>query len=147
MKRRTFLAAAGAAGATALIGPWIRRSRAATFGVFPAGSQSVQLPEAVRARRVLEIFLYGGLSCWETLYFVRDHGTPDDPDYPSSQYYAFAADNAAAMASCGADDRARPFARDALGATVELGPFAARLWDRPDIVARMPCQSLTLAPS
>jgi len=136
MRRRTFLAAAGAAGAAALVGPWVRRSRAATFGVFPAGSQSVVLPEAVRARRVLEVFLYGGLSCWETLYFVRAYGTPGDPAYPSSQYYAFAADNAAALASCGADDRERPFAGDALGATVELGPFAAKLWDRSDIVAR-----------
>jgi hypothetical protein len=86
---------------------------------------------------VLEIFLYGGLSCWETLYFVRDHGTPGDPQYPSSQYYAFAADNSDALASCGADDRERSFATDALGATVERGPFAAKLWNRSDVVARM----------
>jgi hypothetical protein len=137
MRRRSFLAAAGTAGAAALIGPWVRRSRAATFGVFPGGTAAVQLPDGVRARRVLEVFLYGGLSCWETLYFVRDYGAPDDPLYPSSQYYALAADNAAALASCGAADLERPFAVDALGASVELGPFAARLWQRSDLVARM----------
>jgi len=134
MRRRSFLAAAGAA---ALIGPWVRRSRAATFGAFPGGTAGVQLPDGVRARRVLEVFLYGGLSCWETLYFVRAYGAPDDPLYPDSQYYALAADNAAALASCGAADRERPFAVDALGASVELGPFAARLWQRSDVVARM----------
>ncbi|HEX4419896.1 MAG TPA: DUF1501 domain-containing protein [Kofleriaceae bacterium] len=137
MKRRAFLAAAGAAGAAALFGPWSRTARAATFGAFPAGSEPVELPDGVRARRVLEIFLYGGLSCWETLYFVRGYGTPDDPVAPSSQYYAFADANAAATASCGAVDLARPFAIDALGATVELGPFAAKLWQRSDVVARM----------
>jgi hypothetical protein len=137
MRRRSFLAAAGAAGAAALIGPWVRRSRAATFGAFPAGSAAVELPDGVRARRVLEVFLYGGLSCWETLYFVRRYGAPDDPRYPGSQYYALAADNAAALASCGAADRERPFGVDALGATVELGPFADRLWQRSDVVARM----------
>lgn len=131
------MAAVGAAGAAALVGPWVRRSRAATFGAFPAGYRAVELPEGVRAKRVLEVFLYGGLSCWETLYFVRGHGAPDDPQYPRSQYYALADDNAAALASCGAVDRERPFATDALGAPVELGPFAARLWDRGDIVARM----------
>lgn len=137
MRRRSFLAAAGAASAAALIGPWVRRSRAATFGAFPDGTTAVQLPDGVRARRVLEVFLYGGLSCWESLYFVRDYGAPEDPQYPGSQYYALAADNAAALASCGAADVARPFAADALGAPVELGPFADRLWQRSDLIARM----------
>jgi len=57
MRRRTFLTAAGAASAATLVGPWVRRSRGATFGMFPAGSGSVQLPEPVRAMRVLEVFL------------------------------------------------------------------------------------------
>src|ERR1700749_4039324 len=100
MKRRTFLAAAGATGAAILAGPWLRRARADTFGAFPAGSGAAQLADGVRAQRVLEVFLYGGLSCWETLYFVRDYGTPTAAVAPSSQYYALAADNAAAMASC-----------------------------------------------
>jgi len=137
MRRRSFLAAAGAAGAAALIGPWVRRSQAAAFGAFPGGTAAVQLPDGVRARRVLEVFLYGGLSCWETLYFVRGYGAPDDPLSPGSQYAAVAAATAAALARGGAAERERPFAVDALGASVELGPFAARLWQRSDVVARM----------
>ncbi|MGN6107339.1 MAG: DUF1501 domain-containing protein [Kofleriaceae bacterium] len=137
MKRRTFLAAAGGAGAAVLVGPWIRRSRAAPFGTFPAGTESVQLPAGQQARRVLEIFLYGGISMWETLYFVRDYGRATDPQHPNTQYYAYEAENAAALGRCGHADLERAIGRDANGATVELGPFAARLWSRPDLVERM----------
>ena len=134
VKRRTFLKLAGGAGAAALGLP---RARADSFGKFPAGSEGVQLPANARSKKVLEVFLYGGISQWETLYFVRDYGKPTDPLYPNTQYYAFAAENQAAMASCGAVDQARPFSVDKNGAMVELGPFAAKLWDRADITARM----------
>src|SRR5690349_9408192 len=98
MKRRTFLTlTGGAAGAAVIAGPWIRRSRAATFGAFPTGTQAVQLPENVRAKRVLEVFLYGGVSTWETFYFVRDYGTASDMQYPNTQYYAYATSNANAI--------------------------------------------------
>lgn len=138
MKRRTFLTAAGgAAGAAVMLGPWVRRSRAAAFGAFPAGTEAVQLPEPQRAKRVLEIFLYGGISTWETLYFVRDYGKPDDAQHPNTQYYAYAAANAAAVQTCGMVEMERPFATDANGALVELGPFATRLWERQDLVERM----------
>jgi hypothetical protein len=135
VKRRTFLKIAGGAGAAVALG--LSRARADSFGKFPAGSQGVQLPANARAKKVLEVFLYGGLSQWETLYYVRDYGKPTDPRYPNTQYYAFAAENQAAMATCGAVDQARPFSVDENGATVELGPFAAKLWDRADITARM----------
>ena len=137
MKRRTFLSAAGAAGAAVLVGPWIRRSRAAPFGAFPGGTSSVQLPETERAKQVLEIFLYGGLSTWETLYFVRDYGSPTDMQYPNTQYYAYATANANALTTCGGTNTPRPFAEDANSAMVELGPFAGRLDTRPDVVRRM----------
>ncbi|MCX5743778.1 MAG: DUF1501 domain-containing protein [Proteobacteria bacterium] len=138
MKRRTFISLLGAAGAAVVL----RRSRAAhadTFGAFPAGNTSVQLPAGVRAKQVLEVFLYGGLSPWETLYFVRNYGKPDDPDpaLANTQYYALPSGTATALTSCGVADAARVFGTDALGATVELGPFASRLWDRQDVVARM----------
>jgi hypothetical protein len=120
-----------------MLGPWVRRSRAATFGAFPAGTSSVQLPETARAKRVLEIFLYGGVSTWETLYFVRDYGSPSDAQHPNTQYYAYAASNATAVQTCGMVEMERPFGTDANGAMVELGPFATRLWARPDIVDRM----------
>jgi hypothetical protein len=138
MRRRTFLSTVAAGtGAALLVGPWVRTSRADPFGAFPSGTESLQLPEAQRARRVLEVFLYGGLSAWETLYFVRDYGAPTDPQFPNTQFYAYAAENAAMAAACGAAAIERPFAVDANGATVELGPFAARLAARADVTARM----------
>lgn len=138
MQRRTFLTATGGAAAAAVIaGPWVRRSRAAGFGEFPSGTSSVQLPEGTRAKRVLEIFMYGGISTWETLYYVRDYGTPADPQHPNTQYHAYAASNAAAIQTCGMIEMDRPFATDTNGAMVELGPFATRLWARQDIVDRM----------
>ena len=118
-----------------MVGPWIGRSSAATFGAFPTGSSSVQLPDGQRAKRVLEVFLYGGLSPWETLYFVRDYGTAADPQYPNTQYYALS--QATALSRCGNVDQARPFATDASSAMVELGPFAHRLYTRTDVTDRM----------
>jgi len=135
MKRRTFLTLAGGAGAAVVVGPWIRTSRASTFGAFPAGTESVQL--ARRARNVLEIFLYGGLSPWESLYYVRDYGTSSDPVAPNTQYYAYASSNAQMVAACGGSEVERPFATDANGAMVEIGPFASRLDSRGDLVDRM----------
>src|SRR5205823_14840757 len=93
MRRRTFMGLVGRASAAALVGPFMRRAHA-QFGAFPSSASAVMLPDGVRAKRVLEVFLYGGLSPWETLYFVRNYGTPTDPQYPSTQYYAFASSNA-----------------------------------------------------
>ncbi|MDB4959279.1 MAG: hypothetical protein JWO36_6848 [Myxococcales bacterium] len=124
----------GATAATAIVG--MRRARAA-FGAFPAGSEAVQLPDGMRAKRVLEVFLYGGLSQWETLYFVRNYGKPTDAAYANQQYYTFATTNAQYTTQCGGADLPRVLGPDALGASVELGPFAWRLWGRQDIVNRM----------
>jgi Protein of unknown function (DUF1501) len=136
MKRRTFLSVVGGASAAVMVGR-MRRSRADTFGAFPATDTSLQLPDGVRAKKVLEIFLYGGLSAWETLYFVRNYGKPTDPQFPNQQYYAFTSDNASAFGACGGADIPRVVGTDDLGASVELGPFAYRLWNRQDLVSRM----------
>jgi hypothetical protein len=138
MKRRTFLSAAGGLGAAAvMVGPWIGRSNAATFGVFPGGTGSVQLPDGQRAKKVLEIFLYGGLSPWETLYLVRDYGKPDDPDASlrNTQSYAFSMTSAGS--ACGNVDMDRSFAMDGNGAQVELGPSSHLLHARADVRDRM----------
>lgn len=127
-----------------MVGRYFRgTSWAAPFGEAPGRAASVMLPEARRARRVLEVFLYGGMSPWETLYFVRNYGRPGDPQYANQQYYAFdgtgADSNAAASAACGlpGGQLGQFFARDAAGADVELGPFAQRLWPRTDLIDRM----------
>ena len=116
----------------------MRRAHA-QFGAFPGGAESVILPEGVRAKRVLEVFLYGGLSQWETLYFVRNYGTPTDPQYANQQYYTYASSNATMISRCasGTFDEQRPFSTDANGAMVEIGPFAHRLWQRTDVLDRM----------
>jgi len=124
----------GAAGAAA----FLRSRRADAFGEFPAGSEAVQLPAGVRAKKVLEIFLYGGLSPWETLYYVPQYGQPTDPQYPNTQYYTFKSANDAMLATCANGTTASlPIGTDANGATVQLGPFAAKLFTRPDITNRM----------
>ena len=75
MKRRTFLSAVGGAAGAAVLFGRMRRSEADPFGAFPVDKASAQLPDGVRAKKVLEVFLYGGLSPWETLYFVRTYGS------------------------------------------------------------------------
>ncbi len=145
MQRRTFLRATGAAGAAVVVGSWFRgTSWAEPFGEAPASAQGVMLPAARQAKRVLEVFLYGGLSQWETLYLVRNYGRPTDPMYANQQYYTFDFDAAGgtrrALTQCGFPAGAeigQAFGRDALGADVELGPFARRLWMRPDLTDRM----------
>jgi hypothetical protein len=117
------------------------RSARAQFGAFPTGSEAAVLPDGLRAKRVLEVFLYGGLSQWETLYFVRKFGSATDPGYAGQQYYTYATSNQTMFNRCGAgtDPLAtqRDFATDANGEMVEVGPFADRLWQRQDVVDRM----------
>lgn len=128
-----------------VVGRWFRgTSWAEPFGEAPASAASVMLPVERQAKRVLEVFLYGGLSQWETLYLVRGYGTPTDPMFANQQYYTFDFDGAGgtrrALTDCGfpaGGEIGQGFGRDALGADVELGPFSRRLWMRPDVTARM----------
>jgi len=147
LKRRRFLqlSAASLAG-VAVSGPFFtgRSSMAAPFGDLPSGVGQVLLPEKRRAKQVLEIFLYGGLSAWETLYMVESYGRPDDPNFPNQQYYAYLGAQTGsvenALANCsfpGGEPHGQFFGVDALGADVMLGPFAHRLRQRPDMVDRM----------
>ncbi len=145
MKRREFLklsaAGLGAAAGLALLP---RRAASAPFGEFPAFAAGHMLPLELQAKNVLEVFLYGGLSAWETLYLVEEYGQPSDPDYPSTQFYTFGGTGGdsvrAALTQCGfptTDPLVRPFGVDAGGASVKLGPFARPLWDRDDLTSRM----------
>lgn len=137
MKRRTFLSLSAAAAGVMVVGPYFRgRSFAASFGDLPPGYTG--LPENRRATRVLEIFLYGGISCWETMYLVEEFGTPTDPDYPNEQFYAFS-DIVSRAGTCGfaGPGNGQFFARDADAHDVLLGPFSWRLFNRPDVTDRM----------
>jgi hypothetical protein len=119
---------------------------ASPFGEFPTAAAPKALPVGRRAKRVLEVFLYGGLSPWESLYFVEDYGKPDDPQFDHQQFYTFESGGAngmtprQAMTRCGlpqAEPIGKPFAMDALGKMVNLGPFASVLRDRTDLTDRM----------
>lgn len=132
MRRRQLLAGAGLglAGA-AFFGP--RRARAA-WGEWPDAFAELALPPERRARRVLELYAYGGLCPWDTFYCMPEWGLAEQ-----RYLYAFGeAALSARMGACGlAGALAQPFAADAAGQLVHLGPWAAPLWDRPDLLARM----------
>jgi hypothetical protein len=139
MRRRDFLRGAAALGAG--LGAGLGRSplgggRALAFGEAPGGAASSLLPDALRADSVLEIFLYGGVSQYESFYCVPEHGAAD-----ATGWHAFAHTGLVeqAVTACGFPDAPllEPFATDAAGQLVHLGPFVAPLRARPDLVDRL----------
>jgi hypothetical protein len=119
-----------------------RKSRADVFGQFPSSYAQLQLAEAKRPKNILEIYLYGGLSPWETLYFVDDYGKADNTFYYAFENLPDGVDsNQLALQVCqpnGAHGfEATDFARDYAGTRVKLGPYSWALRQRPDFVERM----------
>jgi Protein of unknown function (DUF1501) len=115
------------AGATLLGQP---RSRAA-FGDYPnAASMDAGLPAERQVDSVLEVFLFGGLSQYESLYLVDEHDHWKLFDGPVLD---------AALTACGlgTDPLFEAFGQDAENNTVNLGPFVLPLRQRPDVLARM----------
>jgi len=93
------------------------------------------LPKELRAENILEIFLYGGVSQYESFYCVPSLGQAN-----STQWHAFldSGDVQAAVSQCGFQGPlTEPFALDGNGAEVHLGPYVMPLRDRPDVLARM----------
>jgi len=131
MKRRHFLKATAGGAAAGVLLP--RFAHSAPFGEFPSSASSLLLPSNVRAQRVLEIFLYGGLSPWETLYYVDEYGTA-----AGEQFHTFPGDITASKTACGtgASPNGLDFGLDALGKMVQLGPFAMPLRGRSDLMDR-----------
>ena len=135
--RRSALKAAGIAGLTLLVP---RKSRADVFGVFPGAQASLALPAAKRVKNVLEVYLYGGLSPWETLYFVDSYGKQDNTFYWAFEdpRHTGVDSNQLAYELCGSNGfEVSDFAVDGHGTAVQLGPYAFALRDRPDFVDRM----------
>jgi hypothetical protein len=130
VERRTLLR--GLAGLTLLGG-----ARGGTaFGATPSSiSRSVLVPPARRAESVLEIFLIGGVSHYESFYCVPAHGRASRSHY---HLYADTPEMSAALEACGPTGPATEyFGLDALGQEVHLGPFAAPIRARPDIMSRL----------
>ncbi|APR85922.1 Hypothetical protein A7982_11271 [Minicystis rosea] len=135
MNRRDFLRgaslAAAAAGGATLLG---ERS-AHAFGEIPTGAESAAVPPELRAQNILEIFLYGGVSQYESFYCVDTFGQSD-----GTGWWTFynSGDVQQAVQSCGIQGSLlEPFATDASGNMVKLGPFVMPLRARPDITSRM----------
>ncbi len=124
----------------------------------PAPFEAVRLPAERQPFNLLELFLYGGLSPWESFYVVPEYGDPANNPKPyriehgielgktytgGSQWWTFQSGVARTIGSefarCGGADRPllAPWRTDALGKTVNLGPFIAPLRERPDLLARM----------
>jgi hypothetical protein len=139
LKRRDFLkgAALVAAGAGSGLGAslvGLGQARAA-FGEAPAAAKGALIPEELRAESILEIFLYGGVSQYETFYNVLEHGQSN-----GTGWYLFLknGDVDAAVNACGLGGEALtvPFAPDANGKMVNLGPFVVPLRQRQDVLDR-----------
>ena len=132
----------GAAGAGALrwLGPppRARAGNTPAWGDYPADALQAAVPAERQAKTVLEVFVNGGMSPWETFYAV------DQPEYGldrGEQWFTFLdADPSlpGTIATCAGDTPLLlPFRTDALGAMVNFGPFADPLRQRQDIVDRM----------
>ncbi|MDC0749719.1 DUF1501 domain-containing protein [Polyangium mundeleinium] len=137
MKRRNFLKSAAAMAAAASgvgVSLWgMRQARA--FGEVPKDAQSIMLPPELRAQNILEIFLYGGISQYESFYCVPEYGQAD-----STGWYAFlnSGEVLSAVNQCGfSGDLTEPFAGDANGKSVHFGPFVMPLRERPDVMQRV----------
>ena len=119
--------------------PGSRRAWANPWGEAPdATAAGLLLPEGTRAESVLELFLYGGLGPFESFYVVEDYGLGTDPNFPNEQWHLFEQNHQFTFAQCFVGDEVlQPFATDALGKTVNLGPIVAPLRARPDMLARM----------
>lgn len=134
MQRRElfrWLAGAGSAlGASSVLG-FGRDARA--FGEPPSELEAL-LPPAQRVQNVLELFLCGGVSQFESFYCVPEHGKDDHSHY---HLYADSPEMARARETCAlVGDPSEFFARDALDQDVHFGPFALPLRRRPDVLAR-----------
>lgn len=141
MRRRDFLGRVAVGTLGLAMGSWPRRASAA-WGDYPAELARLALPESRRARNVLEIFLYGGISPWETFYVVPEFGRPDDREHPNQQWWTFqeGSDGVPALyAECfgASGELLQPFGVDEAGRTVNLGPFTDPLRTRADILARL----------
>lgn len=137
MRRRAFLkAAAGAASAT-LLGAFAYSRDAHAFGEMPPGAAEQLLPTELQAENILEIFLFGGVSQYESFYCVEEFGRSTTAP---SQWHLSLQDGSLdeALASCGfsGGELLQPFAEDGAGRVVNFGPFVAPFRDRTDLLDR-----------
>ena len=140
MKRRDFLrgAAVVAAGAGAGVGATLlAEQEARAFGEVPAGAEASMVPPNLQAQNILEIFLYGGVSQYESFYCIDDPAFLDD-NAPGWFTFFDSGDVQKAVTKCGiAGPLLQDFAQDASGRMVRFGPYVMPLRERPDVMNRV----------
>lgn len=113
------------------------------WGTPPEAALGSLVAEGRRPEGVLDLFLWGGFSPWESFYAVPENGHPDNGGPTAGQQWWMFQDGPwnihDALDACdfGGRDLLQPFGTDALGRTVNLGPFVWPLRERPDILDRM----------
>jgi hypothetical protein len=141
MKRRDFMMATAAGGVTAAVaGMYARRaSGEALFGDTPSANASSMLPAANQAKSILEIFMYGGVTPWESTYCIPSYGAPATPGGNGTWHQAYPNDFLNAVNACGYDTTKLfvPFAKDSKGRDIFLGPYLNPLIARTDVTDRM----------
>ncbi|MFO0762526.1 MAG: DUF1501 domain-containing protein [Byssovorax sp.] len=140
MKRRDFLkgAAVLAAGTGAGLGTTLlAEGEARAFGEVPAGAEASTVPQNLQAQSILEIFLYGGVSQYESFYCIDDQAFLD-PSGPGWFQFLNSGDVQKAVNSCGIQGPLlQDFALDANGKMVRFGPYVMPLRNRPDVMNRV----------
>lgn len=128
--RRRFLTGS-VLGAAGLAAGLPRRGRAQEV------IEELLVPEGARPDGVLELFLFGGVNAFDTFYVLPEFGAGS----PGRMWHSFQEGPngiPAWFANCGGTgDLLHPFANDAAGRTVQLGPFLYPLRERADILDRM----------
>jgi Protein of unknown function (DUF1501) len=138
MKRRKFLqTTAGGAAAVAGASVWSRKAKALAFGEAPTDYKNVMLPQAKQAKSILEVFMYGGVSPWESFYCSDTYGKTN-----KQFLYTFLDRTIEACGRCEypmttESELLTPWKTDTSGRQVFLGPFLRPLLDRPDVLRRM----------
>jgi hypothetical protein len=136
MKRRDFLRASAVAGAVLGTGFPNRSARALPFGAVPRDQTSSVLPQSLQAESVLECFLYGGLTPWESYYCVPERGQADETWAHTNYQHLLAAAEGCGFGNA-ASDPFRYFAKDSAGQEIFFGPYMGRLLARPDVLGRL----------
>jgi hypothetical protein len=107
------------------------------------GEAAAMLPAEHVVDSAFEFFFFGGLNAWDTFYVVPEFGDPNSGFSQPWMYWAFHNGGPDSLPSwferCGSGNRPmyEPFGTDALGRTVNLGPFLLPFRDRPDLLSRM----------
>ena len=137
LKRRSVLKGAAGIGAAAAAGVLLRSRDVRAFGDVPEAYAHVMLPEEMRVDSILEVFLCGGVSQYESFYTVPGHGQGDGTGW---YLHLNSGELDIALADCSypaAEPLTQEFHQDEEGEPISLGPFALPLRLRGDLLDRL----------